>query len=68
MKNARKLLLVIMLIFILFTTHVCFATAGKIKAIGNVILSALLWFGYAIALGMVIFIGIKYIIGSADTY
>ena len=30
------------------------------------ITSALLWVGYAIALGMVVYIGIKYITGAAD--
>lgn len=30
------------------------------------ILNAYIWFGYAIALGMVVFIGIKYMLGAAD--
>lgn len=30
------------------------------------ILNAYIWFGYAISLGMVVFIGIKYMLGAAD--
>lgn len=66
MKNKKCLLFIIILTFVLCFAGDCFATVGKIKTAGNAILSALLWFGYAIALGMVIFIGIKYILGSAD--
>lgn len=42
------------------------SATSEIRKKGNAILSAILWFGYAIALGMVIYIGIKYIMGAAD--
>lgn len=41
-------------------------SAGKLSAAGTNIVNAILWFGYAIALGMVVLIGIKYILGSAE--
>ena len=38
----------------------------EIQEKGTKILNAYLWFGYAISLGMVVFIGIKYMLGAAD--
>lgn len=70
MKKWLKTVLPILLISMLFASSVCFADAsdvvGDIKEKGNQLLSAFLWFGYAISLGMVIFIGIKYILGAAE--
>lgn len=43
------------------------STADKITGKGTQIVNAILWFGYAIALGMVVFIGIKYMLGSAES-
>lgn len=40
--------------------------AGEIQSKGETILSAILWIGYAVALGMVVYIGIKYILGAAE--
>lgn len=42
------------------------SSAEKLGAAGTNIVNAILWFGYAIALGMVVVIGIKYILGSAE--
>ena len=69
MKNMVKIMCILILISVFFMTSICFArgaTADKIKTAGDTILSAILWVGYAVALGMVVFIGIKYIMGSAD--
>ena len=67
MKNVWKMVFVVMLISIFLMSNICFASAaGDIKDKGTTILSAILWIGYAIALGMVVFIGIKYILGAAD--
>lgn len=41
-------------------------TAKEISDAGTRIVNAILWAGYAISLGMVVFIGIKYILGSAE--
>ena len=41
--------------------------AGNIYSSGVIILRALMWFGYAVAIGMVLFIGIKYMLGAADS-
>ena len=43
------------------------SAAGEISTAGTRIIKALLWIGYAVAFGMLIFIGIKYILGAADT-
>lgn len=40
--------------------------ADQIMGKGTQIVNAILWCGYAVALGMVVFIGIKYILGSAE--
>lgn len=73
MKNVWKIFMFIVVGVMLFSTTCVFAgdnkpsgAAGEIQAAGNEILSAILWFGYAIALGMVVYIGIKYIMGAAD--
>lgn len=73
MKNVWKIVFVVMLISIFLMSNICFASAADditaaddINAKGTTILSAILWVGYAIALGMVVFIGIKYILGAAD--
>lgn len=39
---------------------------GRIEQMATSIIGALMWIGYAIAVGMVVFIGIKYIMASAD--
>lgn len=56
---------------LIFGMSVVFATGGSSGTSQLVdkawdITSALLWVGYAIALGMVVYIGIKYITGAAD--
>lgn len=48
------------------TTNAVKEPAEAIQDRGLPILNALVWFGYAIALGMVVFIGIKYMLGAAD--
>lgn len=39
---------------------------GPVENITSNILGAMMWVGYACAIGMVVFIGIKYILASAD--
>ena len=39
---------------------------GRIGQMAANIIGALMWIGYAIAIGMIVFIGIKYIMASAD--
>ena len=56
---------------LILSMSVVFATGGSSGTSQLVdkawdITSALLWVGYAIALGMVVYIGIKYITGAAD--
>ena len=70
--KAKKVMCVLISLLI-FCTGVVFAsngkeTTGEDKLVEKAwdITSALLWFGYAIALGMVVYIGIKYITGAAD--
>lgn len=60
----------ILMVMIVLCTSMVFAdsTGGEsqlVDAAWNVV-DALLWVGYAVALGMVVYIGIKYITGAAD--
>lgn len=71
MKKIICLFLTVSLILFAFSTTVMASgdggnAAGKIQTAGTSIVNAILWCGYAIALGMVVFIGIKYILGSAE--
>lgn len=77
MKN--KIFSIFISLCILFST-VCFATDGIIRdinpnlpsgaehasTVAETIIGAAMWIGYAIAIGMIVFIGIKYVIASAD--
>ena len=64
----KVLILSLSFVFLFFSImSITYASAaGEISAAGTRIIKVLLWLGYAIALGMLIFIGIKYILGSAD--
>lgn len=67
----KKFLIIFLTCTLIFTSlsTLVFAddgTAGIISQKGTQIVNAILWFGYAIALGMVVFIGIKYVLGSAE--
>ena len=68
-KYLNKILIITILITLCFCS-VCFAdedpAVEKIQTIGNRLLTVIIWIGYAVALGMVVVIGIKYILGSAD--
>lgn len=39
---------------------------SEVPTMVNSIINTLMWIGYAIGLGMVIFVGIKYVMASAD--
>ena len=71
MKKNVKRLFYLTIFFVLCISTICFANnegaAEVIGGIGRNILNAVLWLGYAISLGMVVFIGIKYVLGSADS-
>ena len=63
----KKILpLVLVMLIVLFTTSIVFAAETQLQEKARDIVSALIWFGYAIALGMVVFIGIKYVMGAAE--
>ncbi len=78
MKGRFLKIFVSIFILILISTTCVFATNQYIpspspslpttepkKAASNII-GSLMWIGYAIAIGMLIYIGIKYVIASAD--
>ena len=69
-RNMNKLMNVIfamIIISMIFMVPVVFASAAEnIQTKGITIINAILWIGYAIALGMVVYIGIKYMLGAAD--
>lgn len=69
MKKYLKFVSVMLVISMLLIQTVAYANnsaASEIQASGTKILNAILWFGYAISLAMIIFIGIKYMLGAAD--
>ena len=68
--KVRKMVSLIILMFIL-CANIVFAgddSQGGSQLVDAAwdITNAILWIGYAVALGMVVFIGIKYITGAAD--
>ena len=65
MKMKRIVSLLVM-IFILCTGMVFAEDESQLVSAAWKITSAVLWVGYAVALGMVVYIGIKYITGAAD--
>ena len=69
MKKMVFSLFMVMLIGSVLLVSVCYCSDAvtEISTAGNKILSAIMWFGYAISVGMVVFIGIKYMLGAADT-
>ena len=68
MKKVVILLIALLLIFVPFSGILASSTetAQQIQDRGVTILNAFIWLGYAISLGMVVFIGIKYMLGAAD--
>lgn len=77
MKKWGSLLLLIFVLLNFILVNVCLCSeeettgsgnsaASEISKSGTTILNAIAWFGYAIALGMIVFIGIKYMLGAAD--
>ena len=65
MKMKRIVSLLVM-IFILCTGMVFAEDESQLVSAAWKITSAVLWVGYAVALGMVVYIGIKYITGAAE--
>ncbi len=61
----KKLVFIVISLMVLMS--VVYATAAnEISEAGSRILGAIAWIGYAVSLGMILFIGIKYIVSSAD--
>ena len=78
-KKALKAFLNISIVSLIALSSASFATeyihgvtpsisgdGGNVKAITMSIISLMRWVGYACALGMIMIIGIKYVIASAD--
>lgn len=79
-KNILKTLLFILIIITLFSLTCNSFASGYIRdvsptlpsggeqvtSITNNVIGIMMWIGYACAIGMIVFIGIKYIIASAD--
>ena len=73
-KNLKKIISILMTLLMVF--GVCSATfaitvptptAGtQFNGIGKKVLGYVQWFGYAIAVGMLLYIGIKYMMASAN--
>lgn len=42
------------------------ANVGQFKVIANTVIASMKWVGYVIAIGMLIYVGIKYTMASAD--
>ena len=70
----RRFLIFLMSFVLMFSlSSISFASGdsggavGAIQSAGERIVSAIIWCGYAISMLMLIFIGIKYILGSADS-
>ena len=79
MKTMKKIASVLLTVSILITlgTSVFATTAGGVtitqpggnnafSTMGNKVLGYIQWFGYVIAVGMLLFIGIKYMMSSAN--
>lgn len=74
--NKKIVFFNLILIFVFATCSLTYALSGiginpkpgisTGEAVATNVIGAMQWIGYAIALGMLIFIGIKYIIASAD--
>lgn len=76
MKKIMSVFMTIMLVVACFSTVFATATAmptptdpgldsGMVSFVG-IILGAIRWIGYAIAIGMLIYVGIKYVMASAN--
>ena len=61
----KRIIGVFVMLFVLCTSMVFADESQLIDAAWNVT-KAVLWAGYAVALGMIVYIGIKYITGAAD--
>lgn len=76
-KTIKTLAIFLVMLYICFST-VAFATnyipdvgdptapSTEFNTIAENIIGTMMWVGYAIAIGMVVFVGIKYVLASAD--
>lgn len=68
-KNFKYIFLILSLFFVFSMSFTYASNASEETVIKNIlssILNILSWFAYAIALGMIIFIGIKYVTSGAN--
>lgn len=64
----KKSFICLLVMILIFSMNVVLANAESgLVEVSWRITSAVLWVGYAVALGMVVYIGVKYITGAADT-
>ena len=76
MKKFSGILLTVMCLILCFTSVVFAEGFGKMSTTiappgsaantANIIIGAMQWIGYAIAIGMLVFVGIKYVMASAN--
>ena len=66
MKKVLVFILVILTLFTLPVSCTASSAAGDIQEKGIIVIRAIRWVGYAVSLGMVVYIGIKYMLGAAD--
>lgn len=76
MKKFSRILLTVMCLMLAFASCVMVngfsgisagpTAPGNAAATANAIIGAMKWIGYAIAIGMLVFIGIKYVMASAN--
>ena len=71
MKKCSKIICMLLVMVAILSTTMVFAEgeSGAYNILANVlnaILSALAWFGYAIAIGALVFMGIKYVMSGAQ--
>lgn len=64
--NMKRIVSLLVMICILCTGMVFAEGESQLVSAAWKVTSAVLWAGYAVALGMVVYIGIKYITGAAD--
>ena len=62
----KRIIGVFVMLFVLCTSMVFAEDESQLVSVAWKVTSAVLWVGYAVALGMVVYIGIKYITGAAD--
>lgn len=63
----KKSFICMLLMILIFSMNVVLADESGLVEVSWRVTNAILWIGYAVALGMVVYIGVKYITGAAET-